>query len=252
VQTEFSVEETAALTGEEGKALNATIPELLLTGLLRAYERWAGKRVLRIEMEGHGREEFQDALDVTRTVGWFTTLFPVSLDLRGAIGPREELATVKDQLRRVPENGFGFGLLRYMSSDESLCMTMRSLGRAEISFNYLGHFDRAAATEGFRVIEEAVGQERSGRAQRSYLLDLSAKVMGGKLQLGLAYSRNYHRSETAETLLQSWAEEVRHVARQCGAFRQGEGIPVDHTEAGLSRAELQGIIQELDGRRDDE
>lgn len=252
VEAEFSEEESAGLTGEGGKALNATISELLLTGLLRAYERWAGKRVLRIEMEGHGREEFQDGLDVTRTVGWFTTLFPVSFDIRGAVGPQEELVAVKNQLRRVPGNGFGYGLLRYLSDDESVRTTMRSLGRAEVSFNYLGHFDRAAAPDGFRVIGEAVGQERSGRSRRSYLLDLSAKVMGGRLQLGLAYSRNHHRSETAETLLRTWGEEVRHVMRQCGASRRGEGVSADGTETGLSSTELQGIIQELNVNLDDE
>jgi len=86
-----------------------------VTAVAEAFAKWMGERFLLIELEGHGREAMFEDIDVTRTVGWFTTRFPVLLDLRRASGTGDKLKSIKEQLRCIPSRGIGYGLLRYLN-----------------------------------------------------------------------------------------------------------------------------------------
>src|SRR5436190_2803876 len=103
---------------------------------------WTGTATLRIDLEGHGREAIFEDVDLSRTVGWFTSIFPVVLDLAAGDDPRSMLLSVKAELRRLPNRGMGYGLLRYLSEESDVVEKLRSLPPAEISFNYLGQFDQ--------------------------------------------------------------------------------------------------------------
>src|SRR6185295_6301773 len=100
--------------------------------------RWSGQRHLRLDLEGHGREELFDDVNLSRTVGWFTTIYPVVLAPPQSASLEEALKTVKEQLRAIPNRGIGYGLLRYLRNDEQT----RSLRTTPslLSFNYLGQF----------------------------------------------------------------------------------------------------------------
>ena len=116
---------TTRLTGEETRALLATsaddlphqINDVLLAALGRALQQWTGGDAFVIDLEGHGREDVFDDVDLSRTVGWFTTLFPVRLEMQPGIDEGRTLKSVKDQLRRIPDRGMSYGLLRYFCDD---------------------------------------------------------------------------------------------------------------------------------------
>ena len=93
---------------------------MLLAALVQALARWTGDGAFLIDLEGHGREDVIDGVDVTRTVGWFTTIFPVCLELGSGTSTVETLRSVKEQLRRVPHRGIGYGLLRYLCNDPEI------------------------------------------------------------------------------------------------------------------------------------
>lgn len=131
--------------------------DILLTGLALALAEWQGARgrdadggVL-VDLEGHGREELDDRVDLSRTVGWFTSLYPVRLDL-GALGRQATVGSVleqavklvKEQLRVTPDNGIGYGLLRHLNPDTG--KRLAELPGPQLGFNYLGRF--ASATDG--------------------------------------------------------------------------------------------------------
>src|SRR5262245_53050739 len=111
-------EETTALLQEAPEVYHTQINDLLLTALALTLSEWAETDTVLIDLEGHGREEVFENLDVSRTIGWFTTIFPVRLRLERGGEAGEAIKSVKEQLRRIPNKGFGYGALRHLASEE--------------------------------------------------------------------------------------------------------------------------------------
>ncbi|MFE0459880.1 amino acid adenylation domain-containing protein [Kitasatospora sp. NPDC058965] len=138
-------------------AYRARIDELLLTALALAVNRHRGQNgTLLLELEGHGREEFAESVDLSRTVGWFTSLFPVRLDLTGS-DPLEAVRTVKAQLRDVPGRGLGFGLLRHLNPATGPMLSQGAV--PQLAFNYLGRIDQGSGVDSqWRLADELVAE----------------------------------------------------------------------------------------------
>ncbi|WP_189030948.1 non-ribosomal peptide synthetase [Nocardia rhizosphaerihabitans] len=117
-------------------ALRCGIEEALLAALVEALTEHRGAPgAMLLMLERHGRDEtVVPGADLSRTVGWFTSQFPIALDLGADPGPMSAIAAVKEQLRAVPHGGFGFGLLRHLGADDRL----RSADNPQVGFNYLG------------------------------------------------------------------------------------------------------------------
>ena len=185
-------------------------------------------------------------MDLSRTVGWFTTHFPVLLDLERPSRPGEALKSVKEQLCRIPNRGIGYGLLRYLRGDTTVAGRLRTLPQPEVSFNYLGQFDQVLpASSPFAWAKESSGPDRSLRGRRHRLLAVTGCIIGGRLQLDWTYSENLHRWATIERLAQSFLEALRALITHC-RFPEAEGYtPSDFPEADLSQKELDELIAEL-------
>ncbi|HYT32609.1 MAG TPA: condensation domain-containing protein, partial [Thermoanaerobaculia bacterium] len=110
VLSAFSQEETSALLQEVPSVYRSQINDALLAALVEAFARWTGSPSLLIDLEGHGREEIVSGIDLSRTVGWFTTRFPVLLELTKSARSGESLIAVKEQLRAIPRRGIGYGI----------------------------------------------------------------------------------------------------------------------------------------------
>ncbi|KAF6649084.1 condensation domain-containing protein, partial [Paenibacillus sp. EKM301P] len=135
----WTAQETEQLLKQAHRAYNTDMNDLLLTALGLAIHRWAGIERVLVNLEGHGRESILPELDITRTVGWFTTQFPVVLDMNAGQDLSQRIKQVKEGLRRIPQKGIGYGMLRYLSA---ACEQERFVTEPEISFNYLGQFDQ--------------------------------------------------------------------------------------------------------------
>src|SRR6202035_1299472 len=135
---------TRALLQSVPAVYNTQINDVLLTALARGWKKWTGSRTLYTNLQGHGRENLFEDVDVSRTVGWFTSIFPVRLEFNDSGDnwePGEALKSVKEQIRGIPQRGVGYGILRYLSSDNAL----KSRPEPAMVFNYLGQFDSAVA-----------------------------------------------------------------------------------------------------------
>src|SRR5262249_7799663 len=136
-------EETHLLLHEAGRPYRTHIEELLLVALLEVLARWIGTRQVRLDLEGHGREVLdEEGFDVSRTVGWFTTIYPVLFALPSGGNKEDWIKAVKEQMRAVPNKGIGYGLLRYLGGDLDVATRLQSMSPSQISFNYLGQFDQ--------------------------------------------------------------------------------------------------------------
>ncbi|MET3982551.1 non-ribosomal peptide synthase/polyketide synthase [Streptomyces sp. PvR034] len=133
---------TAPLLGAVPAAVRAGVRDVLVTGLALAVADWRGRRgvdaaALLLELEGHGREDIADGVDLTRTVGWFTSAYPVRVDAGGVDGVRA-LKLVKEQLLAVPDNGIGYGMLRHRNP--RTVAALADYARPQLGFNYLGRY----------------------------------------------------------------------------------------------------------------
>jgi amino acid adenylation domain-containing protein/non-ribosomal peptide synthase protein (TIGR01720 family) len=248
----LSVEETRALLQDVPAVYRTQVNEVLLTALAQAHQRWAayhawaGTTALRVDLEGHGREDILPDADLSRTVGWFTSIFPVRLDLSNTYTPGDALKSIKEQLRGIPNKGIGYGILRYLAED-TIREELRSRQPAEISFNYLGQFDRVLPEPSlFRPTREPYGPEHSPYGQRRYLLEIEGGVSGEQLWVNWTYSENLHQRGDIEVLAHGFIEALRGIIAHCQTPGAGGYTPSDFPEAGLAQEELDALLAQLD------
>src|SRR6478609_12249115 len=215
VVTALSEEETEALLREVSEAYHTQINDVLLTGLVQAVEKWTGKREVLVNLEGHGREELFEEVDLTRTVGWFTSLFPVHLKLGRKRGAGEELKAIKEQLRAVPRRGIGYGVLRYGRVEE-VREQLKKLPQPEISFNYLGQFDQVLGQDSwFGPAGEDSGASLTAGYHRPHELDITGSISGGQLRTVFTYSENLHRRSTISRLAAGYTAALQSLINHC-------------------------------------
>ncbi|MFM8278545.1 MAG: amino acid adenylation domain-containing protein [Cyanobium sp.] len=244
----LGVEATRMLLTQALRPYNLGVQELLLAALAEALAPWTGLPEIWIEMEGHGRESLLDEdLDVSRTVGWFTSLFPLRLPL-AADSASERLIAVKEAVRTVPRRGIGYGLLRHLHPDgPSLAWP-----RAEISFNYLGQVQQQTdAVLGLRRASEGVGPCSASSGERPHLLAINARLVDDELAINLGYSRAHHDTATIEGLASGILQALQGLIQHCATAGARALTPSDFPLVELSRAELAAVLSQVDARADD-
>jgi amino acid adenylation domain-containing protein/non-ribosomal peptide synthase protein (TIGR01720 family) len=238
----LSPEQTQALLQEVPQAYNTQINDVLLTALAQAFAQWTGTGSLLIALESHGREEIFADLDLSRTVGWFTSIFPVLLDLGKTAHPGEALKTIKEQLRAIPDHGIGYGILRYLNQDNGL----QNYPEPEVVFNYLGQFDQTFSNSSlFRLVQNSSGLMSSLCNKRSSLLEINGLVVNNKLQFDWTFSENIHRYSTIENLAQEFVKALENIIDHCQSTQEKNYTPSDFPELDLSQKGLDNFLAKL-------
>jgi non-ribosomal peptide synthase protein (TIGR01720 family) len=246
VTVRLDVEETRRLLEEFPERHKTQINDVLLTAVAAAFRGWTGADALMVDLEGHGREAIVRGTDLSRTVGWFTTLFPVLLDLHGASAPLGAMKRIKEQLRAIPSHGIGYGLLRHLRGDEESADRLRRLPRAEVSFLYLGRFDPAVSdSDLFRAAAHSAGPLRSPQGRRQHLLEVTGHVSGGQLSVSWIYSEQLHHRSTIEALAEAFVGTLRTLLRQPESARFETRIPSDFPGTRLDGRELEEFLSVL-------
>jgi len=247
LRVDLDEEETQTLLTEVPRAYRAGVEDALLTALADALSRWTGSPRALVDLEGHGREEEAvPGVDLSRTVGWFTTLFPVLLELPRGGSAGDALREVKERLRAVPRRGLGYGLLRFLDAESAAAL--RSLPRAEASFNYLGQIDRGlAAGSLFAAAPELSGPALSARQPRPYLLEVVAHVAKRRLRVVWIYGHAHHR-ETIDRLASGFLHSLRALVEHCRSAVP-RCTPSDFPLAALDQATLDRLA--ADGEIED-
>jgi amino acid adenylation domain-containing protein/non-ribosomal peptide synthase protein (TIGR01720 family) len=241
----LTVEQTEVLLKEVPKAYKTQINDVLLTALVRAFAQWTGNNSLLLALEGHGREEIFERVDLSRTVAWFTSIFPVQLNLETAWTSIEALRSIKEQLQSIPNQGISYGILRYLSQDEEKVAQLRSHSQPQVAFNYLGQFDQTFADSSiFKFSQDFSGQQHSPLNREIYLLNINAFVINNQLTVSWQYSETIYRRSTIERLAQAYLEALQTILADCQAD-ETEYTPFDFPDANLSQQNLDRFLAKI-------
>jgi len=186
IRFDLGKNETTDLLNLVNRAYGTNINDILLCALGMAIQDWKGLNKVLINLEGHGREDIIEGIDTSRTVGWFTTMYPVVLDMNQSKDISYLIKSVKETLRQIPKRGIGYGILRYLTSEER----REGYGfeiEPEINFNYLGEFGQEKGLEFTRISDLSTGENISPESEFKYALDINAVVMGGRFSLSFTY-----------------------------------------------------------------
>jgi amino acid adenylation domain-containing protein/non-ribosomal peptide synthase protein (TIGR01720 family) len=239
-------EQTRLLLQEVPQAYNTQINDILLTALVQAFSHWTGSYKLLLDMEGHGRENVIESVNLSRTVGWFTSIFPVFLTLENLDHPGECLKSIKEQLRQIPNRGFDYGIGYYLNSDLTIQSQVKNYPKAQVSFNYLGQFtSHQIGDMGWKLSQESSGYIHSPLGQRSHLIAIHGIVVDGQLDMEWQYSENFHHQTTIKNLVAAYRDSLESLINHC-LSAEGGYTPSDFPDADLNQAELDELLSELD------
>ncbi|MFZ4134195.1 amino acid adenylation domain-containing protein [Streptomyces koyangensis] len=234
-------ETTTALLRDVPLAYRSEINDVLLAALAPVLTEWTGRGRVVIALEGHGREDLFEDEDLSRTVGWFTSYFPVALTASPAQGPGDLLRSVKEQLRAVPGRGLSYGALRYTAAVRELA----EQPLPQLSFNYLGRFGGTRADGPLRSVS-GIGLHQDPGSSRMHLIDVVCAVRDGRLEFTWSYGEGVHRRATVERLAHRMTERLTELVAHCAAPGVGGRTPSDFPLAGLDQETLDQLVG--DGR----
>lgn len=236
VRKVFSAEKTSFLLKGANKTYKTDAQELLLSALSLSIHEWCGNDLLVLELENYGRH-LSDT-DLSRTFGWFTTIYPVCLKVvAGAESIGQHIMNTKEVIRNVPDNGIGYGVYKQVINSLSY------MAPAEIRFNYLGQFNSELNNELFSHSQQEIGVESDPENNMNAKLEYNLLISNGELVMELIFNETAHSSSTANKLLDGFANKLDFVLNHISAENNIYFTPSDFKAADLSNEELDALFQ---------
>ena len=237
LDTRLSAEHTEALLGDCHSAYGTQVQDLLLAALADVMGDWLNTDRITVELESHGRSAWDQGPDLSRSVGWHTSRYPLLLSAHRDL--EQSIISTKETLRRVPEQGIGYGLLRL---DPALDLGAAGL----LSFNYLGRVDQwLGASQLWRLARPMCPGMRAANSPRSHLLDVNALVVDGRLHLEWRYAPQVHPHALVSELARQFQQRLSTLLDHCLAPAMGRATASDFADSGLSDDEFMGLLEQL-------
>ncbi|MDW3194583.1 MAG: amino acid adenylation domain-containing protein [Cytophagales bacterium] len=236
--------QTAELLTNVHQSFGTQINDLLLAALLLSVERQYGNKTIQVDLENHGRKEIPN-VDFSRTVGWFTVIYPVILGkVDGDLS--HLIKSVKEGLRNIPNDGFDYPLTKHFVSDFR-AIEENSQSGSQVLFNYLGQFDSDTENRSYSIIREEKRKNASNTEVLSdYDWDISGSVISGKLGMTLAYSSEQYSEASITAFVNSYKEKLEEIIAYCGTYDKQELTQSDLTYKGISNTEFQNLQRRYD------
>jgi len=208
------MEETERLLKNANTTYNTEINDILLTALGLTIKDWAKQDKILIYLEGHGREQIIKGVDISRTVGWFASEYPVILDVKKPEDIAYSIKSVKDNLRHIPNKGIGYGILRYLT-DKNILNGMDFKLKPEISFDYLGQFDQDMPAGLFEMSRIYTGDQSGLRNDSLYTLNFTGIVADNKFVISLEYNSGEYSEQTIQNILEKYRNYLCAIIKHC-------------------------------------
>lgn len=253
MKIELSLEETDNLLKNVNHAYRTEINDILLSALGLTLQEWAETDQILINLEGHGREEIIEQAHISRTVGWFTSQYPVLLDMHKSDDLSYHIKVVKENLRKIPNKGIGYEILKYITAKE-LKPPLSFKLTPEITFNYLGQFDSDLDRKSFIRSPYsggnslgADGKNNISPETKSYMvLNITGVIEGGRLNLSFSYSDQQYKEESIIKLSERYKHHLLRLITHCVQKQETERTPSDFSMKGLELEDVDDIFSLLE------
>ncbi|KAF6565105.1 amino acid adenylation domain-containing protein [Paenibacillus sp. EKM202P] len=243
--TMLTFDDTELLLHHCSQAYHTEINDLLLTAWSLALSDWSGQTTIAFRLEGHGREHFVSDIDLTRTIGWFTSMFPVCIRILDSGSLGATIKSVKEQLRYIPHRGMSYGALRYCHPHEEVRSELAA-SEPQALFNYLGQFDQGNMNESNEWLEftrDAAQDYSSPLNHGTSLLELNCSIVHGKLHLFMKYSKCHYEEVTITQLLEAFVTRLLAIIEHCSQAEHEEFTPSDFPSVSLEQHSLDQIVK---------
>lgn len=194
-------------------AYNTEMNDLLLAALYRAAKISTGNQSLSLMLEGHGRENIVEGLDLTRTVGWFTSAFPLVIKGAADASIGDQIKLVKETIRSIPAKGIGFGILNYLRKRNEL--EGGAYKAPQILFNYLGQMDSNSSEGKVLLAHPSTGDFHSPAAKRAYAVEINSMVIDGRLEADISLNRELANNPKIKTFIAAFEQELIEIVDHC-------------------------------------
>ncbi len=229
--------ETKQFLREAHKAYSTEANDLLLSSLGLTLKKWSGINNIIVNMEGHGREKAGKYIDVARTVGWFTTQYPLLLDMKNS-DISYIIKKTKESIRNIPDKGIGYQIIKYFGDD----VDYKELVYAnEISFNYLGEFGQDIDKDVVEISDFGVGECISPDSERLWKIGINGSIIGGKLKFQIDYDRKEYREDNISEFAKIYKNELSGVISHCVNKKEKELTPYDVGASKISLTDFEEI-----------
>lgn len=245
----FTEEETEQILKTSNRTYNTEAYDILLVALGLAVKEHFGNDQVLVNLEGHGREDIIEGININRTVGWFTSIYPVVLDMTYTSDMSYQIRHIKESLRKIPNKGIGYGVLRYLTDldkEDSSYLNVNS----DICFNYLGQFDNGLKDGLFEISGLSRGLCVSEQSKRSYAVEINAVVLNNRLQVAFNYCTNEYSENTIIGFVDMFKSSIYKVVSHCISIKDVQRTPSDYGNTGIKMEELEHILETVDGQID--
>ena len=241
-QSKVHKDDTAILLHEVNELYNTKIDDILITALTIVLSKWSKMNKICFGMEKHGRNADILSVDVSNTVGWFTSYFPIGLEHLGEGDFGSQIKLIKEKLRSIPNNGIGYGILKYMSGNIEYIKELNQ--QPQLVFNYLGNQTKNRNDDDIIFNPLAKGA-RDPRSERTYKFEINSYIKEGQLHIDWSYSKRNYKLSTIELLVKEYHDTLKELIHYCTNKEHGEYTPSDFPEAGISQDDLDNLLKDL-------
>lgn len=225
---------TAFLLKEAHHIYQTDVPVLLNTALALTLKEWTLQHTFIIEQENHGRH--LDGLNLSRTLGWFTAMYPVKIELiSGSLN--EQIKSVKEQLASTPGKGLGYGVRKYSSAPD-----LTPAQQTEIRFNYLGQFDKELNNDLFSYSSQSTGRDTDPVNKMTAKLELNCMVVAGGLSAELTYNQKAHQESTMNWFMELFFSKLESILYHIKNEDEQHFTPSDFDAVTLDQEELDSLF----------
>ena len=247
IEMRISKEYTDKLLRNTNKAYNTEINDVLLAALGLAIKEWTGENKVLVSLEGHGREDIIPNMNITRTIGWFTSIYPVILDCEKSYDIGYYVKVVKEGLRKIPNKGVGYNILKYITPKEYISDLEFKLN-PQISFNYLGQFDNDVDKGVFNISSISTGDDISKESNRLCDININGMIIGDELSLSFEYNKDEYDLATITELVEGYKKVLLNIIQHCVQKEETEMTPSDFDYKEISIEELEMLKMNSNGR----